>query len=291
MSPFYNIVFATSLWGLAGPFIKWMHLPPTSAVFFRFSIPLIALLIHFFITGRRVKFKADKWMLFASFTDALRMFTFLLGFTYTSIGNAVIVFYTWPVFVMIFSTLLLKETIDKQKLFMISLSFLGILVIFSQKSISFSSQDLWGMSAVLLSAILNALCVVIYKKKSDEYDRYDTIFYQNMVGAVLFAPFILFNQPFPMWEQSLLGVGYGFVIGYFCYLFFFPALKAMNASLVGILTYFEVVSAVILGIVFFGESLTIQSFLGGMLIISSAIIIKMQDLQHKHPIQYWFRKR
>jgi len=277
MSSFYKILFAASLWGFAGPFIKWINLQPTSTVFFRFSIPLLAILIQSFITQRRIKFRADKTLLFASFTDSIRMFTFLLGFTYTSIGNAVIVFYTWPIFVMIFSSFILKEKINQLKLLMISLSFVGILIIFSQKSISYSTSDLLGMLAVLISAILNAFCIVIYKTKSTEYDRTDIIFYQNFMGAFLFLPFIFINRPFPSMEQTFLGIGYGFLIGYFCYLFFFPALKEMNASIASILAYVEVVSAVIIGILFFNESLSLQTLIGGLLIISSVIIIKLNE--------------
>ncbi|MCK5062697.1 MAG: EamA family transporter, partial [Candidatus Aenigmarchaeota archaeon] len=65
-------------------------------------------------------------------------------------------------------------------------------------------------------------------------------------------------------------------IGIVGFILFFSALKKINASTASHLTYVEVISAAIFGIVLFGELLTWNVLLGGILIIASTYFLKRE---------------
>ena len=78
----------------------------------------------------------------------------------------------------------------------------------------------------------------------------------------------------PTLVQTGIGIGYGAVIGLLGFLFFFSALKKINASTASHLAYFEVVGAVLFGVILFHETLTWNVVVGGLLIICSIAFLK-----------------
>lgn len=215
-------------------------------------------------------------MLIASGLNALRMYLYLQAFMLTSIGNAVIILYTWPIFVTILGILFLKERVSKKHFFLIGIAFLGLIISSSGKSFSFENQDLLGMLAALTSAFGYAITVIIFKSESNNYHRNEIIFLQNIVGVFIFMPF--FWMYFPVIETAHLAMGifYGFLIGIVIFSLFFFGLKYLDASLASSLMYIEAVSAIALAYVVLDESLTQEMLLGGgMILISSFLINRM----------------
>ena len=133
------------------------------------------------------------------------------------------------------------------------------------------------MTAMLLSAVIYALTVIIFKKESEKYSKYEIIFYQNIIGSIIFIPFIFINKPLPTLFQTSVGLVYGALIGLVGFIFFFSALKKIKASTVSFLSYFEVVSAIILSVIFFQEVLTWNMGVGGLLIILATTLIKKEN--------------
>ena len=142
------------------------------------------------------------------------------------------------------------------------------------KEINFANKDFLGMSAMLLSAIIYSSTIVIFKKESNNYSKFETIFYQNLVGAIIFLPFIFINQPFPTVPQISVALIYAILIGLIGFGLFFSALKQIKASTASFLSYTEVISAILFGTILFNEVLTWNIIVGGLLIISSTILIR-----------------
>ena len=130
---------------------------------------------------------------------------------------------------------------------------------------------------MLFSAIIYALTVIIFKKESKKYSKYETIFYQNCIGFLIFIPFLLINKPLPTLPQVSLGIVYGALIGLVGFLFFFSALRKIKVSTLSLLSYSEVISAIFLAIIFFHEELSWNLVVGGLLIILATSLIKKED--------------
>jgi drug/metabolite transporter (DMT)-like permease len=156
-------------------------------------------------------------MLFASALNAIRLFLYIFAYLLTSLANAVIILFTWPVFATLLGIFVLKEKVTKRTAFLITMAFLGIIFMYLNKEFSFGDGDFLGMAAMLGSAILFAVMMVIFKRELENYSNTETIFYQNLVGAVIALPFLFVNVPFPTIAQLGLSTIYGLVIGIFSF--------------------------------------------------------------------------
>lgn len=221
-------------------------------------------------------------MLLASFINAGRMYLYLTAYKYTSIGNAVVLFYSYPLFVTAIESLYYKRFVDQKQWVFLILAFLGIVLTYAGKPFSFQSQDFIGMFAALGAAVGYAITVVMFKKETPNYTQNEIIIYQNIAGAILFLPFV---GTLPAVEISQIGIGvvYGITIGVLVFKMFFYGLKFLPAATATSLMYLEVVSAILLGYLLLEEVLTWNTYLGGSLILTSSYFIsRLNKKQARH---------
>ncbi len=272
---FLAVLTAAIITGFSGVFIKTMAINPASQAWLRMGVPTIVTAIWMLSTG--TPFLRGNWkkMVLTSVLCTVRILLFFAAFTNTSIGNAIIVFYTFPIFSAIFGYFFLKENITSKQKILLFIAFLGIILAFSDKEFSFKNEDFIGITAALLSAIVHAITVVLFKSESTDYTRTELLFYQNFVGFLILAPFFQFATA-TVTDYSL-GISYGLLVGTVGYGLFFYGLKKLKASTTTALMYMEVVSAVIFGYFFFNEQLSLFTILGGALIIGSSFLLGKND--------------
>ena len=275
-SPYLWVLMAILIMGSSGAFIKFIDLPPTVLSFFRLAVPAGLLFIYFRVKKVNLFRYPVGIMLLGSLLNAVRIFLFVFGFTYTSIANAVIILNSWPVFTNIFSILFLGEKVPKRNLWLLGLPMIGILLLFINQSFSLENEDFIGMSAMLLSAMLYSITIIIFKRESPKYSGYETTFFQNLVGAFIFLPFLWFGAPVLTLPKISLGIIYAFLVGILAFGLYFSALRKIKASTISFMSYLEVVVATTFGILLFDEVLTWNIITGGSLIILSTILLKKQ---------------
>ena len=269
----YAVILAACIAGLNGILIKGMPSLTTGAIaWFRVGVPVLFLLPTLLYKGD-LKIKGDyKMMILATVINAIRLYFYLVAFTYTSIGNAVVLFYVYPLFVTAIETLIYKAPIQKKQIYLMILAFMGIVFTYLNKPFSFESDDFIGMLAAIASAVGYAFFVCIFKRQTRDYNRNQLLFFQNLGGAVLFIPF-LFGLASAVPAEIGIAVGYALLIGIVVFGLFFFGLKHLSASTATSLMYLEVLSAVLLSYFILGERLTWNTYVGGMLILVSSFFI------------------
>lgn len=273
-SAFWAVLVAAGIAGISGVFIKSMQINPVSQAWLRMTTPTILTAIWLVATG--VPLLQGNWrkMTLISVLGTVRMVFFFIAYTYATIGNAVIIFYTFPIFSALLSKLILREQITRRQVILLGLAFLGILLAFSNKPFDLANADIIGMLAAMLSALVYALTVVLFKSESKNYSLPQLLFYQNAAGLFLLAPFFQFRQASSL--DYSLGIGYGLLIGILAFSLFFFGLKRLKASTASALMYMEVVSALTFSVIFYGEQLTWTMILGAILIVSSSLLLKQK---------------
>ena len=269
----YAIVIAALIAGSNGILIKAMPSLTTGAIgWFRAGVPVLFLLPGL-IKANELRVKGNtKILVLASVINAVRTYFFLLAFVYTSVGNAVVLFYVYPLFITIIETLIYKTPIKRNQILLMLLAFAGIAVTYADKEFSFASRDFIGMLAAVLAALGYAFFVCIFKRQTHDCNRNQLLFYQNIAGALLFLPFLFGVQQV---ELAHIGIGvfYGLLIGIVQFSLFFFGLKHLNATTAASLMYLEVLSAVILSFLILDEQLSWNTYLGGSFILLSSFFI------------------
>lgn len=271
---YFAVLIGAALAGTSGLLIKLMTIPATSIAFIRMAVP--TMFLAWWMYHRKIHFFRGNYkkMLLASLLNAARMYLFLVAYIYTSISNAVIMLFTWPIFVNLMGALWLKESISRKQFILLMLAFSGIVIIYSNQDLSFANDDFIGMTAMLFSAMLYSVSYIIYKTEIQNYHRNEVIFYQNFLGGIIFFPFILINGIWPTAMDWTLALTYATVMGILIFNFFFYGLKYLPASKASALGYFEIISAVLTGIIFMNETLTLPMIIGGSLIVISIMFLR-----------------
>jgi len=269
-----KVIFAAIIWGSSGAFIKYLDLTPGLIAFFRVALPVLFFGVWFVIRGERFFENGIKILLIASVINAVRLFFYFIGFLNAPIGNAVIILYTYPVLAVLFSHFFLKEPLPFMNVMLLVLAMAGVVLVFVDKPIHFGNEVFIGMAAMLLSAALNASMVVIFKHQSPKFSPPQIVFFQNLVGAVCFLPFLITGMDQLTLHKFSVASIYAVLVGVVGFWLFFYALKRVFASTASFLSYIEVVSGILFGIFLFNEVLTWNEIAGGSMIIGASVLLR-----------------
>ena len=281
MKPDLSILVAAIIFGSSGFFIKTVDLPVSTITFFRMAVPFGFISLFFVFRKKTFPSFTDSLMLIASVLNAVRLFFYFAGYTFGTISTTVILLYTWPVFATLWSVIFMGESLTMYRVFFFFSAVLGVVLINLNMVLSLGDQHLVGVICILLSSLIYSMTIVMFKKRSLNYDPLEIVWFQNGVGALVFLPFIVLNRPFPMaWQSSLAGC-YAFLIGVIGFGMFFSGLKNIDASKASFLTYIEIVSAVAFGVLVFGERLTWNVLVGGVLVLLSSLAFSLESKARK----------
>ena len=271
---FYALIIAACIAGSSGLLIKEIETLSAGAIaWVRATFPAFLLIIWLYQKKLNCFHGNYPKMLLSSFINAARMYLYLIAFIYTSIGNAIILFYTWPIFATILGVFFLKERVSRSQVLLMLFAFAGLIIAYSNKSFSFEDRDFIGMVSAVISAFGYAITVVLFKSEADNYHRNEIIFYQNFAGVLVFLPIFWMDAPIAEFRDFSVALIYAFVIGIVVFSLFFYALKHLKASTASSIMYLEVVSAILFGYLVLGEKLDLNMIIGGLIIILSSYFI------------------
>ena len=171
------IFSAAFLWSLAGVFIKFLDVPPLTIVFYR---SLFAGLV-FTPFLRRNGLPLNGPILVSALTYTAAISSFVAANKLTTAANAIVLQYTAPIFVFLFSRLVLKEKIAKLNGFALAVSMIGVGIISLD---SVGQPDMAGVLLALLSGLLFAAYMINLRGTREINPVYLT-WINNMVCALL----------------------------------------------------------------------------------------------------------
>ena len=143
------ILAAAILWSLAGVFIKFLVIHPLAIVFYR---SLFAALV-FTPFLKRYDFRCNGTILISVLSYTAAISAFVSANKLTSAANAIVLQYTAPVFVFLFSWLVLREKIAKANIFALAVAMIGIGIISLDSA---GEAEMAGVALALLSGVLFA---------------------------------------------------------------------------------------------------------------------------------------
>lgn len=214
-------------------------------------------------------------LIFTNFTVA----PIVYAFQKLEIGTASFLFYaSFTIFAYILGFIFFKEKIDSIKVIALLLSIIGMLLIFT---FSFS----WILLLPMMMAIVNGIAsggeVTFSKKISGKYSnvQINALVFGSIAVTHFFISLFLRESFDPQLLTTSLPILLVYVIaaiiGMVTVIAGFKYVEPSIGAIVGLL---EIVFSVILGFLFFQESLSPKILLGGGLILVAAILPSLVDL-------------
>lgn len=189
------------------------------------------------------------------------------------LAEATVIQYLHPAFTAVIALIFLGERVHLSTVACVLLSFLGLVILVRPDMVFASGSDLPQLSviAAIMGALGSAVAYVLVRKLSHTEDSSVIIFYFPMVA--LPVAILLPGENFVM--PGLEAFGLLLLVGIFTQVGQVGLTKAMETEGAGKATaysYVQVIFAAVLGWLLFEEIPSAWTWLGGVLIISGALI-------------------
>lgn len=275
------VILATIGWGLVGTFIHLLpQIDSVTLTFSRVVFGLLGIVFFAFIFKRQKdlfgELKKETILQGLAFTGTTLFF--IISVRLSTVANAVFLQYSAPIFIIVLSKLILKERIERRTFSSLTLSFLGILIIFGG---SFNSNFTLGNIFGLLSGICYSIQVIVGKRLGDYYAGYKTSFWQCLIAILILLPLTNFSQILNLSITNLLIlISFGLVCTGIAESLFFQGLRMIRAQDASIFIVLDAILNPLFVFIFFWIKPPLETLIGGVLIIG-AILIQSKLIKEK----------
>lgn len=195
-------------------------------------------------------------------------------------GLASVLFGVYPFFVAIFSFFRLPdEPIGKLKIVGMISGFLGIVVIFSDSFSADLSNLLLGMMAVALSGIIQAWIAVTLKKSGKHLNPLSMNFIPMLIAGVfglIIGILVEDLSKLRIDETAIISVTYlSFFGSVITFTSFYWLMKRINVVLLSLTAFITPIVALILGRIFYNETLSEQRVIGSVMVLAGLLIANL----------------
>jgi len=273
---YFYLGFVIILWASAPAVAKILlkNLNNFQVLFFTTLIATITLfLIALFQNKIKLicDYKLKDYLTFA-YMGGLGIFLYYL-FSFGSLmlisaQESTIVNYLWPIMVVIFASLILKEKLTLTKIAAIILSFLGVYIVISQGNLlSFTFSNKTGVLLAFLGAVSYGLFSVLGKQHN--YERITSMMFYYLFSFVFITIAVLIFSKIQLPNlYELIGLLWlGAIISGIAYVLWFLALKYGETSKVSNIIYLTPFVALIYISILVGEKILFSSIIGLIVII------------------------
>ena len=277
------VLLAGTLWGSMGLFVRKLNavgLYALDIVQLRIAISLVLVGLYLLIFARDklcVRLR-DLWCFAGTGIVSLLLFSwcYFSGMQEASLSVMAVLLYTSPAFIVLLSVLLFRETLTRQKLLALVLTFAGCCLVSGLGSGSAVSMK--GLLLGLGSGFFYALYSIFSRYAIERgYGSWTITFYTFLFCLLASAPLahwgliaqaLSSDASVPVYALLM-----GLLTGFLAYIFYTKGLEGMESSRAGILASVEPVVGTIIGTLVFHEPRPVQSVLGIALVLGGIVVL------------------
>ncbi|MBN1300429.1 MAG: EamA family transporter [Melioribacteraceae bacterium] len=237
---------------------------------------------------RRIKLQTDSFAM--KFYMFMGFFSFVIPFglvywaeQYIPSGLTSVIFAVFPFVVIIFSYLMIPdETIGVFKIAGTLLGFAGIYIIFSSEISMDISEDIWAMSAILLSAAIQAYVVVVVKKKGSGLHPLSMNLIPVLIAGVSMVILALLFEDTSRIQFTYEAVASVVYLGFFgtvlTFTTYYWLIKKINVVIVSLSAFITPIIAILLGWIILDEKFSGNDLLGAALVLFGILVANTRGL-------------
>lgn len=274
LSSAFNFAILDSLVKILGPsFRVW------DIAFYRFGCGLLLLTAIFSWHGNPFKGHNPKLMVINGLISAMGFLALVISIRLIPISTAMVLFYSFPAFAVLFSTVLFKEKIKKVELLFVLVAFSGVMLLFE-----FNLEgSLFGQAMGLLAGICIGLSITVVRKLREKDGSVVIYLYYCLVGIIISLPLFLVEPRLPQFGTEWLILGGIVLSSVFAMLLMNMGFRYCKSWEGGLFLTSEMVFTSLFGIFFLHEIVTWRFLGGGLLILASVIALNISNARKPSP--------
>lgn len=252
-----------------------------SAAFYRFFLSVPVLYIYLKAQGISMRITRTEFTKIALITifgyggTAVLLFS---SYNFIPSGMSTTIHFMYPVFTILGCMIFFKEKVSPLKLLCVALCFGGILLFYNGES----GGSVLGMALSFLSGVTYAFYTIYLEKSGlQKMENLKLIFYMNTVAAAMILVMALLTAQFTLrltplaWGTAVFFATATSLIGVLGYQIGVKCIGPQNAA---ILSTFEPITSVIVGVLVYREAFSARTLLGCLCVLSAVVIVaKMKE--------------
>jgi drug/metabolite transporter (DMT)-like permease len=241
-------------------------------------------LVSLFVKPEKID-RADYKKIFVAsiFGIALNMLAFFKGLSLTTPISASVMMVMSPIMVLIFSSILIRKPIGKQRILGVFIGLLGtlLLIYYGSSSSTTSANSNLGNFLVFINAASYGLYLVLAKDLSKKYHPITFIKWFYLFGLILVIPFSYKELTEVVWQEIPTNIYWniGFVVVFttcVTYLFNLYGLSKLKPTTVSVFIYLQPVIATIYALIVGSDSLSIIKVCATIFIFFGVYLVTKQ---------------
>lgn len=241
---------------------------------------LLFWLVSFFGPKEKISLQDFPRIIAAAFFGvALNMLTFFKGLSYTSPIMGAVLMVTTPMIVLILSAIIMKERMQKRKVFGIILGLAGtITLILYGKSMVNAPNATLGNLLVFINAISYGFYLIIVKKLMDKYNAFTFVKWIYTFGFLMVLPFGWNEFNAVNWSEIPTDILWkiGFVVifsTFLTYLLNLVSMRELKPTTVAVFIYLQPLFATIFAVSLGKDELSWIKLLSAVLIFTGVYLV------------------
>jgi drug/metabolite transporter (DMT)-like permease len=269
----FELLLATFFISTSGVLGKYIEMPPPVIVWWRSSLAMIFLFVYCRYKNINLKISSPKdgaiFILGAIFMAA-HWITYFYALKLSNVALGMLSLYTFPVITSLLEPVFMKIKFNPIHIVLGLIVLLGIYILAPEFNLE--SSHVQGIGLGLISALCYSLRILIMKQYVVKYNSTMLMFYQVVMITVLLAPTLFLMNTANITTQypyvlllALLttAIGHTLMVRKF---------KYFSVSTASIISSVQPIFGIILAFFFLSEIPTLNTFLGGLLILSTVAI-------------------
>ena len=192
----------------------------------------------------------------------IAMTLFFMSLKFLSTGTAVSIRYLSPIFAAFFALFILKEKIKSIQWVYFGIAFIGVIIL---KGFDAQVVNI-GLLYIVLSSVFTGLVFIIIRKIGSRDHPLTIVNYFMIISTLLAGILASYDWIHPKGYQWIVLLSLG-VFGYFGQFYMTKALQESEVNKIAPLKYIEVIFTMVIGLIWLGETYTLLSLIGIILIL------------------------
>lgn len=266
------LITATFFMSTSGALGKFIDLPTPVIIWWRSALAAIFLYVFCRYKGIGLKIRSkDRWTFFiAAVLMGVHWITYFYALKLANVAIGMLSLFTFPVMIALLEPLFSKIRLDPVHIVLGLIVLLGIYLLAPEFDIH--SGQLQGVLFGLISALCYALRILILKAHILKYNGTMLMFYQVVIVSVLLAPFLYVMDTSNITSQYPYVILLALVTTAIGHTMFVNSLNHFKASTASIIGSAQPVFGIIIAFLFLNEIPTINTYIGGTLILATVFI-------------------